>query len=257
MVILRSATTARLKSRKEKAEDWSYYPLLTQKGIDLIKWYFPPRICLNPGRYGSYRDYGENIWRIGYGSKKIGKHTVSRYEVATEAQVNKQLIEDLKVFSNSMCEYIYVPLNDNKKAALLSFAHDLGLATFKDCRLLKLINELAPKTEIIREWSPYINKIWFSGGNRTVDRRRVELNTFYAADKEIPTQIKHNCSVEYCLLNLAETFNGAPNQIKAVEYLESKLLDWDPDGRSLRHFFRLWSQKPGGLGSAPRPLNTD
>jgi len=246
-----------LKSRKEYVEDWSDYPLLTQKGIDLIKLYSVPRVCLTPGRYGSYRDYGESIWRIGYGSKNLGKYIVNRSEVATQEQIDKQFVEDLKVFSNAIRDYVYVPLNNNKKAALLSFAHDLGIQSFKNCRLLELINSLASKTEIIREWSPYINKIWFSGGSRVVDRRRTELNLFYAADKEIPTQVKHNCQTEYCLLNLAETFNGAPNQIKAVEYLESKLLDWDPDGRSLRHFLRLWSQKPAGLGSAPRPLNID
>jgi hypothetical protein len=82
-------------------------------------------------------------------------------------------------------------------------------------------------------------------------------NMFYAADKEIPTQLKHSCNVEFCLLNLPETYNGASNQIKAIEYLESKILEWDPDGRSLRHFYRLWSQKPAGLGSPPRPLNVD
>lgn len=246
-----------MKSRKQQVEDWSDYPLLTQKGIDLIKSYFPPRVCLSPGRYGSYKDYGESIWRIGYGSKELKKHTVSRTEVATQEEIEKQLIEDLKAFSNAISNYIYVPLNENKKAALLSFAHDLGLASFKECRLLKLINQLASKTEIINEWSPYINKIWFSGGNRTVDRRRTELNTFYAADKEIPTYVEHKCKVKYCLLNLAETYNGAPNQIKAVEYLESKLLEWDPDGRTLQHFYKLWRQKPAGLGSPQRPLSID
>ena len=246
-----------MKSRKKEVDDWSDYPLLTQKGIDLIRWYCPPRICLSPGRYGSYRDYGESIWRIGYGSKKLGKHTISRSEIATEAEIDKQLVEDLKLFSNAIQNYIYVPLNTNKKAALLSFAHDLGLASFKECRLLNLINRLAPKNEIISEWSPYINTIWLSGGARTVDRRRTELNTFFAADKEIPTQVKHNCAVDYCLLNLVETFNGAPNQIKAIEYLENKILEWDQDGRSLRHFFRLWGQTPSGLGSAPRSPSTD
>lgn len=246
-----------MKSRKNKVEDWSEYPFLTQKGIDLIKHYFTPRICLTPGRYGSYRDYGESTWRIGYGSKKLGKHTVSRSEIATQAEIDAQLVEDLKEFSNTLRDYVYVPLNTNKKAALLSFAHDVGVQSFKNCRLLELINTLAPKSEIISEWSPYINTLWFSGGTRTVDRRRTELNTFYAADKEIPTHIKHSCQLDYCLLNLAETFNGAPNQIKAIEYLESKLLDWDSDGRVLRHFFRLWSQKPAGLGSPPRPLSID
>ena len=85
------------------------------------------------------------------------------------------------------------------------------------------------------------------------DRRRAELNTFLSADKEIPTFTKHNCQTSVCLLNLAETYNGAPNQVKAVEYLEKKIKEWDPTGHALRRFYRLWSQPPAGLGNQVRP----
>ena len=54
------------------------------------------------------------------------------------------------------------------------------------------------------------------------DRRREELNIYLSADKEIPTFTKHSCHTSICLLNLAETYNGAPNQVKAIEYLEKK-----------------------------------
>jgi len=135
---------------------------------------------------------------------------------------------------------------------LLSFAHSVGIPSFKECRLLQLINECAPKSAIIREWSPYINRIWFSGGERFVERRRVELDLYLAGDKEIPTFIPHKCQTRQCLLNLAETYTGAPNQIKAIEYLERKMVDFDPSGEVLRRFFRYWNEKPSGLGSPPR-----
>ena len=63
------------------------------------------------GRYGSYKEYGEDIWRIGWGSQKLGKHWVNLRETATYAQIEKQLIEDLKEFSNQVAEYVFVPLN--------------------------------------------------------------------------------------------------------------------------------------------------
>ena len=85
------------------------------------------------------------------------------------------------------------------------------------------------------------------------DRRRAELNAFLSADKEIPTFTRHTCQTSICLLNLTETYNGAPNQIKAVEYLEKKIKEWDPTGHALRRFYRLWSQPPAGLGNQVRP----
>ena len=84
------------------------------------------------------------------------------------------------------------------------------------------------------------------------DRRREELNIYLSADKEIPTFTKHHCHTSICLLNLAETYNGSPNQVKAIEYLEKKVKEWDPSGHALRRFFRLWSQPPAGLGNQVR-----
>ena len=227
---------------------------MTQKGIDIIKTYTEPRTNLGMGRYGSYREYGEDIWRIGWGSKKIGRHTVNLREVATYEQIEAQLVEDLKEFSNQVAEYVFVALNNNRKAALLSFAHSLGIGPFKNCRLLEMINSHASRKEIIREWSPHINPIWRSGGEVMIDRRRTELDTYFSADKEIPTLTPHTCKTEGCLLNLVETYKYLPDQIKAIEYLEGKIVEWDPSGKSLRYFFRLWGRRPTSLGAEPPPL---
>ena len=254
MVILKLVSAVTLSSHKENfsKEDKKKYPFLTRKGLELIKHYTVPRTDIGLCRYASYKDYGESIWRIGYGSKKIQGRWLSATDKATIKEINAQLLEDLKEFSNLVRCYVLIPLNANRKSAVLSFAHSIGISSFKTCRLLELLNSSASKSEIIKEWSPFINRLWQSGGSLMVDRRRTELNTFYAADKEFPTFIPHRCRTQKCLLNLVETYTGAPNQMKAIEYLEKKLLIWDPSGSSLKRFFRYWSEKPTGLGSLPR-----
>ena len=89
-----------MASRKKKTDDWDQYPFLTQLGIELIKKYSPAKTYLGFGRFAAYKDYGEDVWRIGYGSTKLGKHWVGRYEKALTRQVDAQLVEDLKEFSN-------------------------------------------------------------------------------------------------------------------------------------------------------------
>ena len=238
--------------KSHKKQSWKDYPFLTDIGIELIKLHDTPRTYIGMGRFASYKDYGEANWRIGYDSLKLGKRRVAYNEKAERAEIEKQLVEDLKEFSKEIAQYVYVPLNRHKKGAVLSFARSVGILGFKNSKLLELINRHASKKEIISEWSPYINRYWLCGGDRMRDRRRAELNAFLSADKEIPTFTKHNCHTSICLLNLAESYNGAPNQIKAVEYLEKKIKEWDPTGHALRRFYRLWSQPPTGLGNQVR-----
>ena len=109
--------------------------------------------------------------------------------------------------------------NDIHSCWLLDF---LILVVLKTCRLLELINTHATKTAIIREWSPFINRLWCSGGDLMVAQRRTELDMYLAPDKTIPTFVPHRCHSKRCLLNLPETYTGAPNQLKAIEYLEKK-----------------------------------
>jgi len=241
-----------LTSRKGQ-RTWKEHPFLTEAGIQIIKTYTTPHTYLGMGRFGSYKDYGEADYRIGYGSLKLGKRRVGFHEKATAEEIERQLEEDLKSFSDQVAEYVHVPLNRNRKGAVLSFAHSVGLLAFKNSRLLELINRHASKTEIIKEWSPYINTYWLCGGDQMRDRRRTELNIYLAGNKEIPTFTKHNCHTAVCLLNLADTYTGAPTQIKAIEYLEKKIKEWDPSGHVIRRFYRTWTQPPAGLGCPQRP----
>lgn len=201
------------------------------------------------GRYAAYRDHGEFIWRIGYGSKEFKENVICPLTRATDTEILEQLQLDLETLSYKIARLIHWPLKDKQKAAVLSYAHSIGFPEFKNCELLEIINQGAKKQQIIKIWSPYINKEWLNFGTWIVDRRRSELNLFLAPDKEIPTLVKHSCNLNRCLLNLATTYNGNPNQIKAINYLEKKLLEFDPSGEVVRRFFRYWDQPPGNLGS--------
>lgn len=238
----------RSKSHKEIDDA---YPLLTARGIELIKKHTTPRIYQGMGCYVAYKDELQGDWKIGYGSQKLGKRYVRPLDRITQLQIDTQFAEDLKEFSQQVAAYVHVPLNYNRKAAVLSFAHSLGIPSFKECRLLNLINNLGTKSEIIREWSPYINRIWRSNGEQLINRRRAELNLYFTGDEQIATLVKHKCGANICLLNIAETFTGAPSQLKAIEYLEKKLANWDPTGAVLDQFFRQWTERPNGLGSLP------
>jgi len=228
------------------------YPFFSEKGYKLTKSYTPARTFLGLGNYAAYKEFGEDCWRIGYGSEEINGHTLNAKDKATQEEIDQQFFIDLKYFSNKLKDYVYVNLNSNRKAALLSFAHSIGINAFKNSNLLKLINSYSSKQKIIKEWSPYINTYWMSGGDLMVARRRAELDMYFAADKEIPTFYRHKCHTKVCLLNLAETYNGTSNQVKAIEYLEKKFTELDPSGKILKRFFQYWNEKPSALGSPKR-----
>lgn len=236
---------------EEEQEEPKTYPFLTDTGIELIKRYTPPRVYVGVNTFMSYKDYGDSNWKVGYGSYVIKGRPVGNREKLTRKDIEEQLAEDLKEFSEYVAQYVFVRVNKNRKAALLSFAHSVGIPSFKNSRLLDLINNLAPKKEIIREWSPYINKLWRSGGEELIDRRRTELNLYYAPDTEMVAAAYHKCECKHCLMNLAETWNGSAQQVKAVEYLERKINQFDPSGETLRRFFRYWSETPRAFGSEP------
>ena len=211
------------------------------------------RTLTGTGLYASYKDRGESIWRIGYGSSELRGKVISSRTKGTYEEIEEQFKLDLNKLSYKIARLIFWPLNTKKKAAILSYAFDIGFPAFKNSDLLEVINRGAKRKEIIKIWSPYINKNWRHLGENFFDKRRSELNLFLAPDKDVPTLVPHKCKLNRCLLNIGDTYNGNINQIKAINYLEKKLLELDPSGEVLRRFFRYWDQVPGGLGS-PRCL---
>jgi len=226
--------------------DTSY---LNEHSLRIIKHYNLARTLMGSGRFASYKDYGESIWRIGYGSMEMHGKVVTPKTRATQKEIDEQLKIDLEVLSHKLSKIIYWPLNPKKKAAVISYAFSNGFIPFKNSQLFELINSGCHKKKLIKEWSPFINKAWLNKSDFIIDQRRSELNLFLAADKEVPTFLPHKCKSKYCLLNIHETYNGNVNQIKGINYLEKKIQELDPSGDVLRRFFRYWNQEPGGLGS--------
>ena len=74
------------------------YKLFTEKGYQLIKKYTVPRTYLGMGRYAAYKDFGESVWRIGYGSESIDDHYLDANDKASQDDIDKQFYEDLKLF---------------------------------------------------------------------------------------------------------------------------------------------------------------
>ena len=107
------------------------YSLFTEKGYQLTKKYTIPKTYLGLGWYAAYKNFGESNWKIGYGSEIINDHTLSATDKASQEEIDKQFYKDLKFFSKEAEKYIFVNLNKNKRAALLSFAHSIGLCSFK------------------------------------------------------------------------------------------------------------------------------
>lgn len=235
---------------KSQSPDKYKSPYLSDTALWILTRYTVPRTKLTHDRYAAYQDkHGE--WVIGYGSRKLKNHFVGAFTRGTHKEITNQFIKDLEPFAELVRHYVQVPLNTNKRAAILSYAHSVGIPYFKECHLLHLINENKSKKQIIKEWSPYINRKYLYP-EFLRERRRTELNLYLSPDKNVPLHIRHDCKLKQCLLNIGESFIGSPNQVRAIEYLETKLLEWDPSGETIRRFFRYWNEKPGGQMSAPR-----
>jgi len=226
---------------------------VTPEAVAIILNHGAARTYMGSGRFASYKDKEQGIYLIGYKSKEMRGRPVGLSTRATEQEIEEQLIKDLIELEKYVNHYLIMPLNKNKKAAVLCYAHDIGLPNFKECKLLQLLNEKASKKKIIKEWSPYINPFYKNKQESLINRRRVELNLFLGPDKEVPLFTKHDCQLKQCLLNLAETELINPNQIKAIEYLEKKIVEWDPEGTVMKNFWRCWNSRPGNTGS-PRNL---
>ena len=62
---------------------------------------------------------------------KLHGHALTSKDKATQEEIDKQFFLDLKEFSEKLKDYVYVNLNINRRAALLSFAHSIGIQSFK------------------------------------------------------------------------------------------------------------------------------
>ena len=67
------------------------YSFFSEKGYKLTKSYTTARTFLGLGKYASYKDFGEESWKIGYGSKELHGHALTSKDKATQEEIDKQL----------------------------------------------------------------------------------------------------------------------------------------------------------------------
>ena len=78
------------------------YSFFTEKGYKLTKSYTSARTFLGLGRYASYKDFGEESWKIGYGSTELNGHALTAKDRATQKNIDKQFYLDLKEFADKL-----------------------------------------------------------------------------------------------------------------------------------------------------------
>ena len=114
--------------------------MINDAGLSLIKRFEGCRLT-------AYQD-SVGVWTIGYGHT----HEVKRGQTITQAQADEFLRQDLQKFANYVDNPAYVPitksLNENQRAALISFAYNCGQGNLKTLcagRTAKQIAAAMPK----------------------------------------------------------------------------------------------------------------
>ena len=66
------------------------YYFFSEKGYKLTKSYTSARTFLGLGNYAAYKDFGEDSWKIGYGSLELNGHALTAKDKATQEEIDKQ-----------------------------------------------------------------------------------------------------------------------------------------------------------------------
>lgn len=103
---------------------------IPKAAVDLIKKY--------EGRKLTAYKCPANIWTCGYGS--TGADIVQGV-TWTIWQAEDRLKMDLGRFAQAVDRLVTVPITDNQRAALISFAFNLGAQALRESTLLKLLND--------------------------------------------------------------------------------------------------------------------
>ena len=77
-----------------------------------------------------------NVWTIGYGRTR----NVKEGDRITEAQAERDLLEELEEFKHQVLNSVKVELKQNELDALTSWTYNLGVGNLKSSTLLKKLN---------------------------------------------------------------------------------------------------------------------
>jgi GH24 family phage-related lysozyme (muramidase) len=149
---------------------------LSQTGINLIK-------SFEGCRLSAYKPTpAEPHYTIGYGHSG---DDVRAGETITQAQADAYLAQDLSKFASGVLALIKVPVNQNQFDALVSFAYNCGLGSFKSSTLLTFVNQ--------KNFSSAANEFakWNKSGGKVlaglIKRRAAEKALFL---KAVPQPVK-------------------------------------------------------------------
>jgi lysozyme len=79
-----------------------------------------------------------NVWTCGYGATgaDVGPNTVW-----TQEQADSRLDRDLARFATAVTRIVKVPVTENQRAALISFAFNVGARDLEESTLLRLLHQ--------------------------------------------------------------------------------------------------------------------
>lgn len=154
-------------------------PVVSQRGIDLIKHFESCLKAIGDGRFAAYPDpaHGWDIPTIGWGTigYEDGKR-VSRGDVITQSRADELLAWEVGEKAESVNRLVTVDLNSDQFAALVSFAYNLGVGNLASSTLLKMLNRgdyIGASNEFLK-WTRGNGKIMAG----LVRRRQSERNLF-------------------------------------------------------------------------------
>ena len=145
-------------------------------GLALIKRYEGCRLT-------AYRLPGEAHYTIGYGD--YGPH-VRRGQRITQAEANRRLRGRLEEFEAGVDRLVTTHINDNRFAALVSLAYNIGLGNFASSTVLRETN----RRHFKRAAAAFAMWVRGMGGRRLLGlvRRRASEARLYTRR---PTRLKH------------------------------------------------------------------
>ena len=97
----------------------------------------------------AYQDQG-GIWTIGYGStwNRDENRPVKEGDKISDQKALEWLKLAIKDIQDDIIKLVKVPINENQKDSLTSFAYNIGRGAFEYSTLLKLLNKNAPKIQV-------------------------------------------------------------------------------------------------------------
>lgn len=129
-------------------------------------------------RLAAYPDpaTGGAPWTCGWGTTGP---TVSKGVVWDQATADAWLARDLERFAAGVDRVVEVPLTDNQRSALISFAYNCGLSNLKGSTLLRLVNagRFTDAAEQFGRWNKAAGKVMGGLTNRRAAERDLFLTT--------------------------------------------------------------------------------